>query len=50
MKGRYNISYFELVDSWVEESLNIYNRYDKKVDKPNIAIVDFTESGITGRV
>ncbi len=47
MKGRYNISYFELVDSWVEESLNIYNRYDKKVDKPNIAIVDFTESGIT---
>ncbi|SDX33369.1 circularly permuted type 2 ATP-grasp protein [Tepidimicrobium xylanilyticum] len=47
MKERYDISYFELVDSWVEESLRIYDKFSKKVDKPNIAIVDFIESGIT---
>ena len=47
MKEKYQISYFELIDRWVEESLRIYSRFDKKVDKPNIAIVDFKESGIT---
>ena len=47
MKEKYDISYFELVDAWVEESLRIYEEFDKKVDKPNIAIVDFMESGIT---
>ncbi|MCF6466081.1 circularly permuted type 2 ATP-grasp protein [Clostridium sp. Cult2] len=47
MKEKYQISYFELIDSWVEESLRIYSRFDKKVDNPNIAIVDFKESGIT---
>lgn len=47
MKKRYNISYFELINSWVEESLKIYSRYDKKDNKPNIAIVDFKETGIT---
>src|SRR5699024_8564281 len=34
MKKRYNISYFELINSWVEESLKIYSRYDKKDNKP----------------
>lgn len=47
MKKKYKVSYFELIDSWVEESLKIYSSFNKKVDKPNIAIVDFTESGIT---
>ena len=47
MRKRYNISYFELINTWVEESLKTYSRYDKKVDKPNIAIVDFKETGIT---
>lgn len=47
MKEKYNISYFELINSWVDESLKIYSEFNKKVDKPNIAIVDFTETGIT---
>ena len=41
----YKLEYFELLDSWVKESLKIYDSYDKKVDKPNVAIVDFVESG-----
>lgn len=47
MKEKYGIEYFELIDSWVEESLNIYDGFKNKVDKPNIGIVDFTETGIT---
>lgn len=41
----YDMDYFELLDSWVEESMKIYDAYDKKVDRPNVAIVDFVESG-----
>ncbi len=46
MKERYDISYFELINSWVEEFIKIYDKFNNKVDKPNIAIVDFKESGI----
>lgn len=41
----YELEYFELLDSWVKESIQIYDGYDKKVEKPNVAIVDFVESG-----
>ena len=34
---------FELFDSWVDRFLAIYETYDKKKDKPNIAIVDFLD-------
>lgn len=44
-KNEYEMEYFELLDSWVKESIKIYDKYDKKVDKPNVAIVDFVESG-----
>lgn len=47
MKEKYNIDYFELVDKWVDESLKTYSTYNKKVDKPNVAIVDFKETGIS---
>lgn len=47
MQRKYNITYFELINSWIEESLNIYSGFKNKVEKPNIAIVDFEESGIT---
>lgn len=47
MKEKHGIEYFELIDSWVEESLNIYDGFKNKLDKPNIGIVDFTETGIT---
>src|SRR5699024_8236301 len=44
MKEKYNINYFELIDSWVEESINIYYKWNKEDRKPNVAIVDFKES------
>ncbi|MBQ9068734.1 MAG: carboxylate--amine ligase, partial [Eggerthellaceae bacterium] len=31
----------ELFDTWVDEFLAIYGRYERKVDNPQIAIVDF---------
>jgi len=35
----------ELVKSWVGESIKIYESWDTTGKKPNVAIVDFTESG-----
>ncbi len=43
----YRIDYFELMDSWVRESLKTYFSYKKAVENPTIAIVDFEETGIT---
>lgn len=42
---RYDLSNFELIDKWVEDSLEIFKEWDKDIDKPNVAIVDFKESG-----
>lgn len=35
----------ELIRSWVDESLGIYQKWDRSYKKPNVAIVDFVESG-----
>lgn len=45
----HEIYYYELIDSWVEKSLEIYGNWksDKKKDRPNIAILDFVESATT---
>lgn len=43
----YRFNLFELFDSWVEESISIYNRFNPDNNKPNVAIVDFVESGTT---
>ena len=43
----YDLNYFELFDTWVEESIKIFNKYDENNQNPNVAIVDFTESGTT---
>lgn len=43
----YELSYFELFLSWVDESIEIYNKYTKDNNKPNVAIVDFIESATT---
>ena len=43
----YDLDYFELFDTWVEESIEIFKTYSKDNKKPNVAIVDFTESGTT---
>lgn len=42
---KYKLDYFELFDSWVKDSIEIYSRYDKDNKNPNVAIVDFVESG-----
>lgn len=41
----YGLDYFELFDSWVVDSINIFKKYDTENHKPNVAIVDFVESG-----
>jgi len=43
MKEQYQFKTFELFDSWVKAFMEIYDTYDKKVEKPYVAIVDFLE-------
>lgn len=42
---KYSFSLFELFDSWVKESISIYNRFNPDNPNPKVAIVDFVESG-----
>ncbi|MBU5256937.1 glutathionylspermidine synthase family protein [Tissierella praeacuta] len=42
---KYKLSIFELIDKWVEDSISIFRKWNSKIEKPNVAIVDFTESG-----
>lgn len=46
-KKDYELEYFELFDTWVEDIIKIFHKYDPNKEKPNVAIVDFTESGTT---
>lgn len=41
----YSLKNRELIDSWVNESLKLYRRWKGGEHNPNVAIVDFTESG-----
>lgn len=41
----YDLSIFELIHKWVDASIDIFRKWNSKIDKPNIAIVDFIESG-----
>ncbi len=41
---KYQLSYFELFDSWVEQALKLYSRYDDTNPTPNVAIMDIMES------
>lgn len=43
MKEAYRFRTYELFDSWVSEMLRLYRTYEKAVEKPYIAIVDFLE-------
>ncbi len=45
LKEKYNFSSFELFDSFVKEFIKIYNTFENKKPKPNIAIVDFMDHG-----
>ncbi|WMM24966.1 glutathionylspermidine synthase family protein [Tissierella sp. MB52-C2] len=42
---KYNLSLFELIDRWVDDSISIFKQWNEEIEKPNVAIVDFTESG-----
>lgn len=42
---KYSFSLFELFDSWVRESISIYKQFNPNNSSPNVAIVDFVESG-----
>jgi len=47
LKEKYEINYRELVYKWVDESIEVYNSWDKKRNRrPNVAILDF-EGGKT---
>lgn len=41
--SKYELYTFELFDSWVDEVENIYQTYERKKEKPYVAIVDFME-------
>jgi glutathionylspermidine synthase len=43
--SQYSLKNRELINSWVEKSLEIFKSWDPKNLKPNVAIVDFKESG-----
>lgn len=45
MQEKYRLSYFELIYKWVDESIETFKRFNDKIEKPNVAIVDFEESG-----
>ncbi|MDR7871117.1 MAG: glutathionylspermidine synthase family protein [Tissierellaceae bacterium] len=41
----HKLNYFDLINTWVDTSIEIYNRYEPSNKNPNVAIVDFIESG-----
>lgn len=43
--NKYDLSNFELIDQWVDDSVDIFKKWNSKIEKPNVAIVDFKESG-----
>lgn len=45
MKDKYQITYLELINSWVEESLKNYQQFNPNNKKPNVAIVDWADAG-----
>ena len=45
MRRRYSLRMMELMDSWVNAFLDIYSTYERRVQKPNIAIIDFLDRG-----
>lgn len=42
---KYDLSTFELIDKWVDDSISIFKKWNNEIEKPNVAIVDFIESG-----
>lgn len=44
MLRRYRFRTMELFDSWVECFMSLYRSYDRRTDRPNVAIADFREA------
>lgn len=42
---KYDLKNRELISTWVDKSLDIFKKWDPLNERPNIAIVDFKESG-----
>lgn len=47
MAEKYDLSQFELFDSWVKTSYEIYKTADQAIENPNVAILDFEGLGIS---
>ena len=45
MRRRYRLEMMELMDSWVQAFLDVYRTYERCVERPNIAIIDFLDRG-----
>ncbi len=45
MRRRYQFRSFELFDSWVDRFMQIYSTYERRVEDPNIAVIDFMDGG-----
>lgn len=45
LSGKHNFYNLELIDKWVDDIIDIFKGYNNEIEKPNIAIVDFIESG-----
>lgn len=43
MEKEYDIKSFELFDTWVNESISIFKEFNKNIQNPNVAIVDFID-------
>lgn len=42
---KHSLVLFELINRWVDDSISIFRKWNSEIEKPNVAIVDFTESG-----
>ncbi|MCQ4924413.1 glutathionylspermidine synthase family protein [Tissierella carlieri] len=42
---KHSLSLFELINRWVDDSISIFRKWNSEIEKPNVAIIDFTESG-----
>lgn len=45
MNKKYDIRSFELFDTWVKECISIFREFNSSIEKPNVAIVDFNDTG-----
>ena len=45
MSHKYEFKPFELIYKWVEESISIFREFNRDIEKPNVAIVDWEGGG-----